>query len=375
MKRTHRRLVAATATLLGVAAVVAGTVTVASAHDQPDRTGLQRGLDEIVRAGAVGALVEVRDDDGVWRGASGHSQLGKPQGVPVGSRFRAGSITKTFVATVVLQLVDEGRLRLTDSVEKWLPGVVPAGEHITVEELLNHTSGLYDVLHTLTFPPSPEFLTYRDRIWTANELIQRALANPPTVPKPGTEFSYSNTNYLLLGEIIEKVSGRSYGEQIERRILRPLGLNGTTVPGTSARIPGPHPHGYVPVAENGRTRLVDFTDMNPSIMGAGGEIISTTADLNRFFAALLGGRLVPEHLLTQMTTAGTEGGRYGLGMFLKTTTCGTPVYGHDGDAVAYQSWSYSTKDSRRQVTIALTPNFHGDLDDKVDAYLDEVFCG
>jgi D-alanyl-D-alanine carboxypeptidase len=201
------------------------------------------------------------------------------------------------------------------------------------------------------------------------------LANPPTSDQPGTEFSYSSTNYLLLGEIIEKVSGRSYGEQIERRIVHPLGLRGTTVPGTSERIPGPHPHGYIPVAEDGRTRLVDYTTMNPSIMGAGGEIISTTADLDTFFAALLGGRLLPAHLRTQMTTAGIDGGRYGLGMFLMTTTCGTRVYGHDGDALAYQSWSYSTADARRQVTIALTPNFRSDLDDAVDAYLDKVFCG
>jgi D-alanyl-D-alanine carboxypeptidase len=323
----------------------------------------------------IGAVVEVRDRHGVWRGTSGVSELGKTRTVPVHARFRAGSITKTFVATVVLQLVDEGRLRLDDTVEKWLPGVVPGDGRITVRQLLGHTSGLYDLLRTLPLPPAPEFLDNRSRTWTATELIQRALSHPPTFEPPGSAFSYSNTNYALLGEVIEGVTGRSYGQEIERRIVRPLGLHGTTLPGTTERIRGPHPHGYVPIGNDGQTRLVDYTTMNPSVMGAGGEIISTTRDLNRFFHALLDGRLLPASLLTEMETPAIEGGRYGLGMFLIETPCGVRAYGNDGDALAYQSWSYSTADGRRQVTIAVTPDFRSDLDDLVSSYLDEVFCG
>lgn len=371
MNQRHPVWVSATTV---VAAVAATALMMPSAAATPAPTGappdLQQGLDRVVDSGAVGALTEVRDGRGVWRSASGVSRIGSRQPVVAGGRFRAGSITKTFIATVVLQLVDEGRLRLDDPVEKWLPGVVPGGDRITLRHLLNHTSGLYDFLRTLSLPPDPGFLEYRTRTWTADEQIGRALANPPEFTEPGSRFSYSNTNYLLLGEVIEKATGNSYGEEVERRVIRPLGLHGTTMPGTSQEIPGPHPHGYVPVADDDGQRLVDFTTMNPSLFGAAGEIISTAADLDRFFAALFGGRLLRPDLLADMMTPGTPGGRYGLGLFLKTTTCGVPVYGNDGDAGAYQSWSYATRDGSRQVTLAVTPDFRPGLDD----YLDEVFC-
>ena len=160
--------------------------------------------------------------------------------------------------------------------------------HITVRQLLNHTSGLYDFKDTLPMPP-PGVLRHRWRTWTASELIQRALANPPTFDPPGSAYDYSNTNYLLLGEIIGKATGRSYAEEIERRLIRPLRLHGTRCryvdadPRTaSARL---HPdertasetrlHRDEPVAVR-RRRRNDLHD----------------ADLNHFFAALLGGHLL-----------------------------------------------------------------------------------
>ena len=354
-----------------VAATVVG-LTPGVAVAAPDRPNLQQDLDKVA---SVGAVAEVRDGGRVWRGSSGVAEVGSSRPVPVDGRVRIGSITKTFVATVVLQLVSEGRLRLDDSVERWLPGVVPDGQRITVRQLLNHTSGLYDYKDTLTvFPPDPAFLDMRWRTWTASEQIQQAVAHPPTFEPPGSAYEYSNTNYLVLGEIIEKITGRSYGEEIERRVIRPLRLNHTLVPGTSTRIPGPHPHGYVPVEQNGEVKLVDFTEMNPSLFGASGEMISTTADLNRFFAALLGGRLLPAHLLKEMKTPGTKGGTYGLGLSWHDTTCGIRAYGNDGDALAYQAYSFSTEDARHQATIAVTPNFRTDPDESVDAFLDKSIC-
>ncbi|MEH1126963.1 serine hydrolase domain-containing protein [Micromonospora sp. CPCC 206061] len=354
-------------------AVIAAPATATAAPMGVDRAGLQRGLDGLVAAGAVGVLAEVRDQDGVWRGASGVAELRTTRPVPVHGRFRAGSITKTFVATVVLQLVSEGRLRLDDTVEAWLPGVVPDGHRITVRHLLNHTSGLYDVVRTLPMPPKQEFLDNRWRTWTAAELVARAVANPATFEPPGSAYAYSNTGYLLLGQIVEEATGRSYKEEINSRLIRPLWLSGTSLPGTSTRIRGPHPHGYVPISQDGE--LLDYTRMNPSVFGAGGEMISTARDLNRFFAALLGGRLLPGQLLDEMMTPGIDGGlMYGLGLAWWDTSCGIRVYGNDGDAVAYQSWSFSTQDRRHQVTVALTPNFRADLDDAVDAFLDEAVC-
>lgn len=121
--------------------------------------------------------------------------------------------------------------------------------------------------------------------------------------------------------------------------------------------------------------LVDFTEMNPSLFGAGGEMISTTRDLNRFIAALLDGRLLPPHLLDEMKTPGDKKRRYGLGLAWLDTTCGVRVYGNDGDALAYQSWSFSTENGHKQVTVALTPDFRADLDDAVEAIVDKAVCG
>lgn len=370
MKRVRRVLVAATTALAVVAASSAATAAPAEA----DRVGLQSRLDGVVAGYAVGALVEVRDEHGVWRGTSGAAELGTTEALSDRGRFRVGSIMKTFVATVVLQLVGEGRLRLDDTVEAWLPGLVPDGHRVTVRQLLNHTSGLYDVRRTFPMPPSPEFLDNRWRTWTAAELVQRAVVNPPTFEPPGSAYGYSNTGYLLLGQILEKVTGGLYGEEIERRIIGPLGLGDTSLPGTSPRIPGPHPHGYVPTLRDGEMQLVDYTEMNPSVLGAAGEMISTTTDLNQFFAALLSGQLLPGHLLDEMRTPGGEDKMYGLGLAWQDTPCGVRVYGNDGDALAYQSWSFSTEDLRRQVTVALTPDFRGDPDDAVEAFLNTAFC-
>ncbi|MEV8376754.1 serine hydrolase domain-containing protein [Kribbella sp. NPDC056861] len=366
MKRVLRMLVTATTAM---AVIAVPSVAIAAPP------GLQPELDDVVAAGSIGALAEVRGDGRVWRGSSGVAVLGTTRAMPVGGRFRIGSVTKTFVATVVLQLADERRLRLDDPVEKWLPGVVPNGRNITLRHLLNHTSGLYDYVNTIPFPPSQAFHDLRWRTWTAAEQVQRALAYPPTSETPGTTYAYSNTGYLLLGQVIEKVTGKPYGKAIERRIIKPLGLHGTEVPGTSPWIRGPHPHGYVPLESGDGWRLVDFTEMNPSLMGAGGEMISTTRDLNTFFAALLGGDLLPRRLLAEMKTPGTATKNYGLGLAWRDTACGVRAYGNDGDALAYNVWSFSTVDGRRQVTVALTPNFAGSVDGAVKAFVDKGICG
>jgi D-alanyl-D-alanine carboxypeptidase len=235
---------------------------------------------------------------------------------------------------------------------------------------------LYDYLRTLQLPPRPEFLDNRWRTWTSTELVARAVAHPATF-EPGAGFAYSNTNYALLGQIVEQVTGRPYGKEVDRRIIRPLRLRGTSMPGTSPRIPGPHPRGYVPIERTGEPRrLVDYTTTNPSVLGAGGELISTTQDLNQFVAALLGGRLLSRHLLDDMRTAGFGNSRYGLGLaWWQDTSCGVRVYGNDGDALTYQSWTYATEDNSRHVTIALTPGHDSDPEQAVDAFLDRALCG
>lgn len=373
MKRVQRVVVAAAAAL-GV--VVAGSAASAAPGEQggADRRAVQERLDHVVDVGAVGALVEVRDERGVWRGTSGVGDLESGRGVPARGHFRVGSISKTFVATVVLQLVDEGELGLDDSVESWLPGVVPGGEGMTVRQLLNHSSGVPDYQPTLPMPPGPEFVKNRWRTWTSDELVRRAVGNPPSVDPPGSGYSYSNTGYLLLGQIVEKATGQSYADEIGQRIIEPLRLRGTSVPGTSPRVPRPHPRAYLPVEPGGTAHPTDFTEMNPSLFGASGEMISTAKDLNTFVAALLDGELLPEHLLAEMKRPAVETATYGLGLDWYDTRCGVRLYGNDGDALAYQAWSYSTEDGSRQVTVGLTSKRPADPDEAVVALLDDAFC-
>ena len=335
-----------------------------AARERGSHAGLQQALDVLTRQdGFPGALVEVRDEHGRrWAGRSGVAELGSRRPVPLGARFRIGSTTKTFVAAVVLQLVAEGRVSLDAPVERYLPGLIRGHGNddrtITVRELLQHTSGLPDDTDDLPLL-GEEFLRLRFHHYPPRQLLALALRHPP-VATPGGAWSYSNTNYIVLGLLIERVTGHPYGSEIDRRILRPLRLTHTLVPGDPPEIPGPHAHGYLPVEGGGQTRLVDITRMNPSWSWAGGEMISTTGDLNRFFAALLGGRLLPPAQLAQMTRSVPAigdwdqypGARYGLGLEQIPLSCGG-AWGHGGDIHGYSTRAWSTLDGR-QVALSLT---------------------
>jgi D-alanyl-D-alanine carboxypeptidase len=367
--------------LAGVLAVtLAAAPTAALAADKHDAYGapterrdLQRELDAVVAAGATSATAEITSSSGGprLRASSGPAELGSNRPVPFEARFRIGSETKTFLATVVLQLVAEHRLGLDDTVERRLPGVVPQGDRITIRQLLNHSSGLYEVLATLPSPRSEEFLKLRWRTWTTAELVARTSAYP-LLFDPGTKTKYSNTNYLVLGLLVERLTGNSYAKEIERRIIRPLQLHGTSVPGTDPVIHGPHARGYLPIEHDGTPQLVDITEVNPSILNAAGEMISTTRDLNRFFGALLGGQLLPARLLREMQTPALES-RYGLGVIRLSLPCGGTAWGKDGDAPGYSTWTYVSPRGDRQITVSVTWGA-GDHGDAVDALLTTELC-
>ncbi|HEX3812020.1 MAG TPA: serine hydrolase domain-containing protein, partial [Mycobacteriales bacterium] len=244
---TWRR--AAAAVTVATAVVVPLAVS-ASASGPAPTANLQRDLDSIVSAGLPSAQTEIRDGRSVWRAGSGTVKAGGSRPVDPTGAFRAGSVTKTFVATVIMQLVAEHRLRLDDPIDRWLPGLLPDEGKIKVRELLNHTSGLYNLTDALPLNPPIDFLPLRWKTWTTNGLVKFAIAHG-SVFEPGTAYHYSDTDYLVLGLLINRVTGRSYSQEISDRILRPLGLRHTEMPGTDPHIPGSHAHGYLPDGKGG----------------------------------------------------------------------------------------------------------------------------
>jgi D-alanyl-D-alanine carboxypeptidase len=357
----HWSVGVAAACLVAGLAVIAAVAPADAAATRSDRLSgslpkLRAALDELVAAGAPGAVVLVRDGDRTVRLARGLADRTRNAPMRATDRFRVGSVTKTFVSAVVLQLVAEGRLSLDDTVERWLPGLVPNGQRIIVRQLLSHTSGLYDY----TQDPSvlkPYLRGHLRVVRAPRTLVARAIAHPPLFA-PGAEWSYSNTGYVLLGLILEAAGGDSLGAQLQQRIFTPLGLRRTTFD-TSPRINGRHAHGYFAL---GKPPLRDVTVFSPSFAWAAGAIVSTADDLARFYRALLQGRLLRPDLLDAMKTTvamGPPGESYGLGLW-KTTSmglsptnklaCGS-VWGHDGDFPGYLTEAFSSEDAKRQMIV------------------------
>jgi D-alanyl-D-alanine carboxypeptidase len=358
LKRTMSCLIAA-ALIAGVPVVAPAGVATAA----PAGTGsvLQQRLDAVHAAGMPGAFAEVRDGIGTWSPTTGVADIATGAPVRDGMRHRIGSITKTFVATTVLQLAGEDRIALNAPIGRYLPaGLVPTGlaRQVTVRMLLNHTSGIGDFDTQLIRKPA-DLITLGKTTYTPERLVRIGLSAGST-NAPGAAWSYSNTNYILAGLIIENVTGHSYRTEVSRRILRPLGLHDTYFEGADPDIRGPHMHAYVPWTDG---TLRDFTHYNMSWAYSAGEMVSTAADLNTFFRALLTGRLLSGPLLTAMqTTVPTDPAHpaaagYGLGLYWVQLPCGR-VWGHDGGTIGHQTVSWHSADGRRQMTYAQNMAFY-----------------
>ncbi|THA26400.1 class A beta-lactamase-related serine hydrolase [Streptomyces sp. RKND-216] len=379
----------AVALVLAAAAVVVVSVHSSTAADLRHAPTREAMADLVERERVPGVLARAEDDGEVWHDAAGVADRTTGRERRPADRFRIGSITKTFVATVLLQLEAEGRLDLDDPVAVHLPGVVRGhgndGRRVTVRRLLNHTSGIHDFTHDPAFRDrylGDRFLDHRFDTRTARELVRIAMRYPPAF-RPGARWAYSNTNYVLAGMVVEAVTGSSYARQIEQRVLVPLGLRHTTLPGTAATLPRPHGRAYSTFyrgrPDEGRGRPVrDVTALDPSVAGASGEMISTAGDLLTFFRALLGGRLLPAEQLAQMTdtvpTSGSLQGRsdrYGLGIRARELPCGTTVWGHAGDIHGSLSTVAATRDGGHATAFNLNADWapHG-----TGALLEAEFC-
>ncbi|WP_328923751.1 beta-lactamase family protein [Streptomyces sp. NBC_00190] len=338
---------------------VSGIFPAAAAQPAPvPPAGLQEALEQAVADGFPGAVAYARNGERESRAAAGLANKASGERARPDHRFRTASNTKAFVSTVLLQLAGERRLSLDDSVERWLPGVVQGngsdGEAITIRQLLNHTSGIYDPTN------EPEFFApYLDRhewdyVYTPREVIARAVRHGPDFV-PGEGWNYSNTNYLLAGLVIEAAAGHSAPAEIRRRILDPLGLENTSFPVTNPAIHGPHLHGY---DLQGR----DVTRFSPSYDWTAGAMISTVDDLARFHRALFSGKLLrpaeQRELLTTVRLPGAD--PYGLGVRRVDVACGSEpgakrveAWATDGAGPGFTSFSLTTADGKRQLAVAV----------------------
>jgi len=372
--RTVRTLLAA-GLVVGITTTALAAPAIAAAPPaKPSHAATQQALDAAVAEGVPGAVAQARDGKARWVGTAGERKGA--------DRFRVGSITKTFTATVLLQLQAEGRLDLDDPVEKWLPGVVRGhghdGRKITVRQLLNHTSGIYSYTEDPAFQEKvfgPGFLQHRYDTWTPKQLVAVAMAHKPDFA-PGTDWNYSNTNFVLAGMVVEKVTGRPYGKEIENRIVKPLKLRATSVPGTDSRMPEPNSRAYSKLSRETGGATHDVTELNPSIAGAAGEMVSDANDLQTFYRALLKGRLLPAAEMKEMTdtvqvSPDLPGVGYGLGLMRQKLSCGKEVWGHGGGIHGSHSEAQATRDGKH----SLAANFNADWTGDTQKLIEAEFCG
>ncbi|MBK3528632.1 beta-lactamase family protein [Streptomyces sp. MBT67] len=370
MNRSVRTLLA-TALVLGIAGGTAGPVSAGApvdrapgsrpaaseaprSQDAPDARALRAAIAGLPRQDAVAALVRVGGSAGSWRGSAGLHDL--PSGRPAdpAARFRAGSVTKVFTAATVLHLAGERKLSLDRTARHYLPDLIPAsyGE-VTVRQLLDHTSGIPAA--DLPGTNLEEWYAHRFDVHTPHAMVASATAKEREFA-PGSSQHYLNINYTVLGLLVERVTGHTYEREVADRILRPLGLRSTYFPSADPRIRGPHNRGYqVFAAPGGGAELRDVTVWGPTDGWAAGDIISTTADLERFITALFGGRVVRGPLLEEMFTlpdakvrtyGSGEPAQFSAGLSVLTLG-GRQVWGKTGGRWGYNTAVAATRDLSR----------------------------
>ena len=357
-----RRLAASAVALTAITVVVmavpasAGAAAAQSPLPPLNNQALAQSIAGLPSSEQTSAVVRVTGRSGSWSGASGLADLATGAPARQDDEFRIGSISKTFIATVVLQLVAQRQVRLDQPIQRYLPGLLsPDDPPITIAELLDHTSGLGPVDGTVNTGDPQWFLANRLGTYSTSELLGSVLQQPLIFP-PGTQQQYNGVNYIVLAMLIQKVTGHDYAQEIDQRILRPLHLDHTFVPATSPAMPKPYLHGYYPQGTG--EPLADISAQSPTLYGAQGAMISTTGDLDRFTTALFRGELLPPAELDDMFTipAAASGAiRYGMGLLAYTLPNGVTIWGHTGETPGYASGIFATRDLSRVLVFAITP--------------------
>jgi D-alanyl-D-alanine carboxypeptidase len=337
--------------------IAAGMLTMTSCSDASDQAGLWQRIESVLEEtmsenGIPGAIVGVWSPDyGDRIIVRGKADIETGRGMDRIDRVRIASITKTFTVTVILQLVDEEYIELDQSIDTWFTETeIPGSNKITVRQLCNMTSGLFNYSSDDTF--LKVYIEDPNKVWKPEELLKLAVAHDPYFP-PGTGWHYSNTNTIIIGMIITKITGKEVGEEIKDRIIDRLNLENTYYPeGTS--IEGVHSHGYVESEIQGE--LVDVTEkFNPSGMGASGALISNLADLKTWMTACANGDLLSPSLQKQRTTL-VEGDydyngkkiQYGLGIM-----SAYGYLGHPGDGIGNTNAAFHSPQNGTTIVVLL----------------------
>lgn len=333
-------------------------------------------LEEAIEAGIPGVAMAVSRQGAIlYSGAKGVSNLHTQSAVEPDDRFRIYSITKAYTAIVVLQLVDEGLLSLEDNVSRWVDSdaalAIPNVDHITIRQLLTHTGGVYDFADDSDSPFWEDAFLGPDadwtRVWSIDELLAYAAANRhDPYFAPGDGHHYSNTDYLLLGLIVEQATGNQFGDELQRRVLDPLGADNTFLAEG-----GSMPDGTIPGYQFLEEGPVDVGSTNLSWIWTAGGMTSNTQDLQIFAEALFSGAFLSQASFREMfefvATAGPKS--WGMGVYRVTTDAGT-LTGMDGEGPGFNSSMMRHDDSG--ITVAILANAAPDRG--VDALRDKVFA-
>ncbi|MFG3255809.1 serine hydrolase domain-containing protein [Streptomyces sp. NPDC048172] len=362
---SRRGLLAGVATATALATLgTTGQASAASALPPLDPAALRAAIGDLRHPPAVAAQLRVSGAAGRWYGASGVSDTATGRPVGPNDKVRAGSVTKPFVAVVVLQLAREGRVALDAPVRRYLPELLPgtgAFRRITVAQLLDHTSGMPDHIGLAPDGTPEDVLRHRFDSWTPPQVVATATKRPPKF-EPGTKQEYRGVNYILAALVAERVTRRPYGAEVRDRVLRPLGLGHTDLPSLSGHdtgIHGPHLHGYLDMTDG---RREDITAYDMSSSWAEGELVTTTGDLTRFLAGLFSGALLQGPWLERMFTLPPDGvrmldgspARYSTGLQTATVN-GVTLWGKTGEQYGYGTGAFSTRDQHRRLVWTFTP--------------------
>ncbi|MEO6510050.1 MAG: serine hydrolase domain-containing protein [Nocardioides sp.] len=345
-----------------------------------DTARMQQALDQIVAAGVPGALLYTYDNGVETALQSGIADLATATPMAPSTTYRIGSQTKTYVSTAVLQLVARHRIRLDAPASRYLPSLLARAPRVTVRQLLNHTSGIYEFNEDPRVL-APYFGGDLGHVWKPRELVRIALSNKP-VAAPGAAYHYSNTNYVLLGLMIQSLTHRSLGDVLRGGVFTQAGLDSTTFT-TSRTLPAPAAHGYYVAAGDKAGDFTDLTSLYP-YPWASGAAVSTAPDVARFYRHLLAGEMLPRHLMAAMKTtndASAEEGpgtAYGLGIESFRTRCGT-AWGHGGNFPGYLTYVYSSADGGRQTVLMLNEDPMSlpkkEIGPIFMQLLDQAYCG